>query len=295
MDNVNAVFFMGNGVMQTFKMDSWKGMIEKVAHKYHLGTAEIKAIEKLPANMQIIAATKDHVDDAMKEFADDLRKLEYSTEMQKFICNQVLTLPVSDIITTNYTYEIEKSISPQYSTTPGNRARKTIMRGNRRENQFMVYRYNQIDEKRIWHIHGEACTVSGIVMGNYYYGKLLHTIQEYIAKRMGYLHICQKESKEIKEANWIDLFLTKDVYVMGFGMDLSEIDFWWLACCKRRNFPETNIYVYEPNLAKDNVKRIMAETYGIKLMCPDERVGNGEFLKFYEDVLARIRKIEGTK
>ena len=28
--------------------------------------------------------------------------------------------------------------------------------------------------------------------------------------------------------SWVDLFLTRNVHILGFGLDFSELDIWWL-------------------------------------------------------------------
>lgn len=277
--------------MRTFNSDSWDDVINRTAKKYELTEAEHEGMKKLPYNMQIIAATKDSVDKEMQHFGKEIQQWENSDQLSSFIQDYILSIPVTDIITTNYSYEIEKTIKPNYSISYANSARKKIKDGSKRQKQFMIYRYNQLQNSpRIWHIHGEACTPSTITMGGYYYGKLLYTIQEYISHRMRYLRASQNEGFEIQNVNWIDLFLTRDVYTLGYGIDLSEIDFWWLVCFKKRNFPDTKIYVYEPNLEKSNEKRLMAEVYGIELMTPDKVVQNGEYSNYLQHVAREIKE-----
>lgn len=287
--NDKPILWLGNGLNRTFEGDSWEKIIRQVCHKNKNPMIVHENIKKIPYNLQIVAATDDCIDVQMKELAEKMRNTEFSDELYKFIRENLLSLPFEDIITTNYTYELEKTLDLNYSTHYSNRARKKIIDGNTRQNQFMIYRYNELAQKKIWHIHGEACTPSSVIMGNYYYGKLLYTIQEYLSKRMGVLKHCYKENLAIKNPNYIDLFLTRDVYVAGFGLDFSEVDFWWLVCCKKRNFPDTNIYIYEPNLSEDNPRKIVGESYGISFR-ESQSVNKGEYKKYWERIVDQMRR-----
>ena len=288
----NSVLWIGNGLNRTFKGDSWKEIIKNICHKNKNASICPENIYPLPYNLQIVAASEDCVDAEMNKLAETMRDSEISDDMCTFIRENLLTIPIDNIITTNYTYELEKTINPSYSTHFSNRARKKVIDGNERQNQFMIYRYNEVGDKKIWHIHGEACTPSTVIMGQYYYGKLVFTIQEYLSHRMGVLKHCYKNNIDIKNPSYIDLFLTKDVYVMGFGMDFSEIDFWWLACCKKRNFPETKIYVYEPDVSKVDAKRLVGEAYGIQFVGP-QSVDSGEdgYKKYWKEITDELKEL----
>jgi hypothetical protein len=90
--------------------------------------------------------------------------------------------------------------------------------------------------------------------------------------------------------SWIDLFLTHDVYIAGFGMNLCEMDFWWLVCCKKRNFPETKIYVYEAGLKDDAIKMI-ADCYDINFIGP--ALEGEDYQKYWKDITSDL--FERTK
>ena len=84
----------------------------------------------------------------------------------------------------------------------------------------------------LWHIHGE-CTVSrGVVLGHDRYGRLLSRIEK-LCDSQNYFAISKKpENVYIK--SWAELFLYGDIYIVGFGFDLSEFDLWWLMKRKQR-------------------------------------------------------------
>ncbi|MNY09062.1 hypothetical protein D3C86_1419540 [compost metagenome] len=40
---------------------------------------------------------------------------------------------------------------------------------------------------------------------------------------------------QINYQSWIDLFFTKDIYILGLGLDYVESDLWWLITYRARN------------------------------------------------------------
>ena len=45
-------------------------------------------------------------------------------------------------------------------------------------------------------------------------------------------------SNDIQIHSWIDLFFTTNVHIIGFGLDYSEQDIWWILNKRKR-------YMYE--------------------------------------------------
>lgn len=284
-ENSKPVLWLGNGINRSFNGDSWENMIE-AAIKDSGCRYSYEQISKLPATMQIVAATNDDVSGQMKAIAESIRKQEISEEYKCFIKKYLASNMFDTLLTTNYSYELELSFIQNYSLSANNSKRRKTIEGNKRENQLMLYRYNSVG-KEIWHIHGEACTPSTMTMGHYNYGYIISLVSDYISKNMPYWNACINAKKKIRVKSWVDYFLICDVYTIGFGMDLSEQDFWWLVCAKKRNFPETKIYVYEPNMIGKKEK-IMMDAYGIIHKNPNEIVEKDEYKKYYERVAKEL-------
>lgn len=77
-----------------------------------------------------------------------------------------------------------------------------------------------------------------MIVGSYYYGK---NVKRCVGRLDGYADEKQKENGKEREfkrnikdgrvqriGSWIDAFVLGDVYILGFGMDFSEADLWWL-------------------------------------------------------------------
>ena len=284
LSKTNPVLWLGNGVNRTFQGDSWEEIVETELKKCDVDV-KYNDIKNLPVNMQIVVATNDNVDTEMKALAVKINELCDNQQLMEYMNKYLLDIDVSTIITTNYSYEIECAIDGNYSFSPLNSSRKTTKQVTKTERNSMLFNYNHLmhkgHEKNIWHIHGETCIPNSMIMGSYYYGKLLYRIQDYIRKRMCVLKPAYKNKEEIIPQSWIDYFLLCDVYVMGFGMDMSEIDFWWLVCCKKRNFPDTKVYVCESNISENMAKQKLLEAYAVYVSTDTFEKNNDNFKKYY--------------
>lgn len=283
MGKNNRVLFAGNGLaMRIGISNQWNDIIEKCREKYN-PALDSEYLRKLPNNMQIVAATHDNVDGAMAELCRNFKGISLDEE-QKTFAKIILELPFDRIITTNYTYELERAVCDNKSFCC-----KYHEEIKRRKSDMTLFGYIPVKigekEKQIWHAHGHSCAPSTVIMGHYFYGKLLSRIQRYIPNMMKGWHTSEKLGREFEIRSWVDSFMTDDVYMVGFGMDLCEADIWWLACCKKRHFPNSKIFFYVPkwDLPQDDPRRILMDTYGIiirEISCPEK-----DYTAFYEMIL----------
>lgn len=66
---------LGNGINRLFEENSWKEIIEKELEKSE-SIYKYSDIENMPATMQIVVATNDHVDKRMEGLASELLNYE---------------------------------------------------------------------------------------------------------------------------------------------------------------------------------------------------------------------------
>lgn len=296
--NENSVLLIGNGINRAFAKEefepqegnwdfenlSWENIIRQIACN-HSKDDRIKEILKLPASMQVIAATGDCVKEDMKQVAESLVKRENPLALSK-LCRMILDVPFKHVLTTNYSFELEQAAGVR----PGKQAcygirQHTKQELSKREEKLRLYTYSKLSDKKwVWHIHGDVSTPDSVVMGHYYYGKLLREIQNRVS---GLMKVTPGERVK-QETSWVDLFLTRDVYVLGFGFYLSEIDLWWLVGCKKRHFPDSHIYFYCPEGSIKSDVRLMMDAYEIKI-CDHIKLKGKQYSKFYEEALFDIR------
>lgn len=280
--NNKRILFVGNGIAQRIKIsEKWDTIISDTAANYGTTTSH-DILKKLPYNMQIVAASGDNVDKAMIGLCEKMKAIILDDEQKAFI-RRVLELPFDFILTTNYTYELERAVSDNKMF----RYHYPFDFKHSR-NDITLFGYIPVNvggsEKKIWHIHGHACAPNSVIMGHYFYGKLISRIQTYISQMLRGWHASEKNGRDFEIRCWVDCFMTSDVYMVGFGMDLCEADIWWLACCKKRHFPDKKIFYYVPEweLSADDPKCILMNAYGIvirEIRCPQN-----DYNAFYDEI-----------
>ncbi len=102
-----SVLFVGNGINRSFHGESWEELIRDAMEKAEI-PYDFSEIQDMPAPMQIVLATGDHVEQEMTDISLRLSKRQISQDQRAFL-EELLDLPVSTILTTNYTYELEQA------------------------------------------------------------------------------------------------------------------------------------------------------------------------------------------
>ncbi len=286
------VLLLGNGINRAFEQKSWSELLKGIT-TIELDEKERVQIDKMPYPLQPIVLTEDLVDEKLDEIATSLMDVNL-TEEQGEVLRQIVDLKFDAILTTNYTYEIEKAIEPKFSCKlkANSKYRNFSKKGNKIEEQLGIYKYMKVSkvntDYRIWHIHGEAARPSSMILGHYYYGKLLSKIQQYISTFMTRYKGCEKHGNGFIPHSWIDYFMLGNVYVVGMGLDFSEMDLWWLINCKKRNMKnQGKIYFYEANLDKEDklATKMLAETYGMEVIT--EKVKDN-YSSYYKKVISKL-------
>lgn len=298
---VPQVLFLGNGLIRSFGGKSWDNLIKLIAVRDDLP-------EKLscPFPLQAILATNDHISAATKQYSREFWG-EVGPELQRQL-QALISLQFDDIITTNYSYEIEsaalgkKSVSDNYlsKTCRNQEAGKNV------EPKYLLQSCQEIPygehNNRIWHIHGEARKPNSMILGHYYYAFLLHRIMDYVDKNSRYYAYRQQNGKNQQIQSWLDSFILGDVYILGFGMDFSELDIWWLLNRKKRETAvHGKVIYYEPGGDDFNEKAELLKLLGVEIIhcgvntpkgTPEEKnIAYREFyLKAIQDIGNRVTR-----
>lgn len=291
---MSDVIFVGNGINRAFQGDSWQNIVENVVKEYS-PPYTYNEIKELPFSMQIVAASKDNVNKAMKDIVTKSLAESRISDEQKAFLESLLSIQVKNIITANYSFELEQAagITPKcYDYRKRRRYTMDLPKSTVRPRIDCFYDIEEFD-KQIWHIHGDICKTSGVIMGHYYYEKLIKEIEDYIPNFMRRYNSFSGDKKDFRYHSWVDAFLVDDVYMFGFGMDFSESDIWWLICCKKRHFPNSRVCLYQPSEDLSGEQKIMLEAYNVNIMNIDF---NGEYKEFYKAVVTDIAdRIKGEK
>lgn len=275
-----SVLLLGNGINRAYGFLSWSELLNKISDQKDL------KLEGVPAPLQAIILTNDNVDTKLKEIAVELVGARAPMDEEDLL-RQIAKLPYDAILTANYTYELEKAIYSKFCLTPGkaSKYRQVSVRDAKpfvRDNLFTYFNLPGYNTP-IWHIHGEAGKVKTMILGHYYYGKMLSNMDSYLSDVIRRYKISQSLGKDFECKSWIDYFLIGNVTIMALGMDFAELDLWWLINAKKRNFPNTKITFYKPDITDDQV--LLANTYGIDVI--KERLDNG-YRSYYEKLVTTL-------
>lgn len=228
------VLLLGNGAVMGRDGLNWYGFLDSISER-----PEEKAKElQMPMPLRAIYLTNDTIDAKLKEnrgkFFGQLRDPEIRERLLR-----LLRLGFDEILTTNYSYELELAALGVETVTEGSlrRMSRSINPGERAEARYLLSTCNVISaegaQHRIWHIHGEARKPDSMILGHYYYGSLLKQMLTYMDSR-GKDYRALRKGGAFTARSWLDAFVLGDVYILGQGMGFSEIDLWWLLNRKKR-------------------------------------------------------------
>lgn len=208
------------------------------------------------------------------------------------------SLGVTNILTTNYDYNIEHA--------SGHTMEDAWLA---RETTFSLFRRAQINDQYVWHVHGELKRPNSITLGYDHYVSYLSELKKYLAyqtttrttpikcaiKTRG-----KRFDRGDEPYSWADVFLSHDVHIVGLGLDYTEIDIWWLICYKERlrdtNFKwlgKTYYYYFQsPSkksdpVSKETVRLSLLESMGVEVV--PVVVNNNDYQKAHQRLIKGLK------
>lgn len=298
----NTVIF-GNGINRlSDKNISWNHLLDVIKGPRKFNDA------LLPNTMiyeRIILERPDTHDDVLYDEFEV--KKEISTLMQSIeknnIYSELYKLNFQNYLTTNYDYAFIDSILGlsgvnlpiyEYST----------------EDVYSIRRLKRISNtsqkvKHFWQIHGEIRKPATIMLGLDHYCGSIGKIDSYIKGWYRYV----KEGKPIEEpsietkfskgkfnnSSWVELFFTTNIHVIGFSLDYSEIDLWWIinkrARLKRNKSLEKKInnkIVFYCNSIDDQKKGLL-ESLDIEVQIDELSDGDTKYIDYYRKLIRQFK------
>jgi len=287
------VLLLGNGINRLSQDYSWENLLEDLiaclGKKHTIQFREEKPFTLLYEEIYLRARKSSgkkeiRLKEKIAELVRNLKANEFHTKL--------LNIGVRHIITSNYDYNLEKS-SMDYNGKNANLLKET---------KYNLFRRREANNIYIWHIHGEAEVPNSITLGLEHYVGYLQKMRNYLTDK---IISKQKEgnkeiSSPIKENlldfeksngiySCVDLFIKNNVHIIGFSLDYTEIDLWWLIIYKERIRHEKNlgrigktIYYsfYNKNLKpSEEAKLSLLESYGVIIRSQNVR---GDYKKAYE-------------
>lgn len=235
---------LGNGLNRCKNATkSWNELLGDLSKDY-----KVEVNEELQKNLYTFFYERIILSSGQKDSPDGKEekiKMDIAKEMKKVepsdLYDFLIHLKVSHYITTNYDYCIEKMLEKKtYRKRSAENSEKTysIRRG-------VGYEKSEGKLKFVWHVHGEVDYPKSIMLGLDHYCGAISKMDAYMKGRYSFI----KNGKEIKIASiisklkgkseydhlsWLELFFTSNIHILGFGLDYSETDFWWILNWRAR-------------------------------------------------------------
>ncbi len=285
-----AALLIGNDINSVTGGDSWQNLLTKLIRQ---SGQEIDPNNK-PFPLlyeEIYLRSKHRIERELKnQIAQQMLRLE-----PNIIHEQLLSLPIKDILTTNYDLTLEKSLMPS--------PERLSNQGLVRETLFNLFRHYQLDQRNFWHIHGVATTPGSIILGYEHYSGYLQHMRNYVVSGTGNTYK-NRQFKALRRRllkadhrsdSWLDLFFSKDIYILGLQLDFSEIDLWWLITYRAREIrlnpgicKNRLVYYCPAAFSKQSSKLQLMQANGIEIrLLPDYLENKGSY---YQHVLNDLNK-----
>ena len=196
----------------------------------------------------------------IRAFSDKLSSnVDYSLNK---LGNLLYAQNINNIITTNYDNGIEHILQDAcgyHEEMPEKLVQEKIYNIRTYKSFYNVVTGHKV---KLWKIHGDLDRIKSITLGFDQYCGALSKLENYVKGSYISTHgetptICNthmlekcKHPELFDNISWVELFFNSNVYIIGFGLDFSEIDIWWLLNKRTRfmlEIPEIRnsiIYLY---------------------------------------------------
>jgi len=317
----DTILLIGNGPNRLSTDDySWKSIINQLSHlagkTIDFGNKPLPLVFEELVLIGIFRELKFHKKRYQSMIEINLRNHLASlikTLKSNSVHSRMINIGFRHILTTNYDYCFENSALNKNNeqTIPA-----WIENHLYQEKKYSLFRRNLIHTVNgdifVWHIHGEANIPRSLILGyDQYVNHLNHLInylsvpnkQKRLDKQELYSPFLQHNTNYENSGSpysWIDLFLNRDLHIVGLSLDYSEIALWWLLSFKARmyvknfyvknNIPigKTYYYVLYDNLGEIDQQKIhLLESMGVKII--NINIDRG-FEKGYHSLMSELKR-----
>lgn len=301
------ILLIGNGLEYSSGQKSWGELLDHltVADAIPLTWEQRDAIP-FPMLYQLLSThapapsclSAQQIREEEQRLAEGIRALHHATNAW---LDALPGLEADHIMTTNYSYCLEKAFFPRLDFTKSYARTKMRLRLSSDGKQEREYKLHSCylaksgsRKTGLWHIHGECAVPKGIVLSYDRYGRLLHRIEDVCSHQYYPGKADQVLMKDF--ASWPELFLYGDVYILGLGMEFNEFDLWWLLRRKQReHYADGRVYFYErrPENGFQSSKHLMLQANGVTLCdagCTEQDSYGCFYTAALEDIRTRIKQ-----
>lgn len=296
---MEKTLLIGNGINNVFEKDehSWENILKRIADISDeiININKEKPFPLLYEEIYLKVLNNNGLKeyDLKSKIANIISEIEHNR-----IHEELINLNITNYITTNYDYTLQKSISKGIPLNEQLRNRGVV-----KENKYSIFRHNIVENKKFWQVHGELNLPKTINLGFEHYGGQLQHIRNYISSGTNYksnlidsqpLRKRIKEKKVLNETSWIDLMFTHEIHIVGLSLGYMETDLWFLLTNRARFYSENpflkknKIIYYCPSKYKDHNKKEIMNSNGIEV-----KYINKVKEEFYSEVIKEVKKSKG--
>ncbi|QXN83106.1 SIR2 family protein [Salmonella enterica subsp. diarizonae] len=233
---------VGNGINNLTEGYSWDDVLRSLSKEYAININTLGKPFPLVYEEIYFKILKR---DGNKNTESDIKDF-ISEKIRAIIPNDIhramVGLNCKNIMTTNYDLAFENAIIEHLGPKAFNNE------GKIKEQRYNVFRHHILDNKKIWHIHGDINVPNSITLGYEHYSGHLQSMRNYTTTGSHYKKKKDFDQKPLTsrlktltaEHSWIDSFFLRNVYIIGLTLDFVEIDLWWLL-----TFRESNKYLHK--------------------------------------------------
>lgn len=220
---MKAALLIGNGLNRCYENDfpdiSWSSLLDAIAktHNVYFDNSNSFPLEFECLVNSIAQSIGESSDTVIQEVKEQIAaKVEKLTPKEGSIHHRYMALPISEVMTTNYDYMLERAHCADAKISKGSPAPK-----------FSMKRNTTINGKRFHHIHGEALAATTLCLGYEHYAGYLAAIQNYVKNDLDIKETLFKQPLS-DGISWLNLIFTHDIHIVGLTLGVCEIDLWWL-------------------------------------------------------------------
>ncbi|WP_016777208.1 SIR2 family protein [Anaerophaga thermohalophila] len=288
---MNKTILVGNDINNINNSTSWNNLLNEIIKTCgnNNSISKDKPFPILYEEIFLKGVKKNNIDEyyLKTEIAKIVDKIEPNE-----IHEELIKLNVTNYITTNYDYVLEKVLIGDKPT------HEIKNNGIIKETKYSVFRHNNTNRKKFWHIHGENNIPNSITLGFEHYGGQLQQFRNYTVTGTNYknkklnsnsLHRRIREN-DLNNQSWIDLMFLDEIHILGLGLGFEETDIWWLLTNRvrfqneRTGNRKNRIIYYSPSECKTQSKEDIMRAYDIELKYINEK----DKLSYYKKAIKII-------
>ena len=290
----NTLFF-GNGLNRISKQSvSWDSLLDRLKGDQDFSSKTLPytmVYERIFIQGPVVEGAGIDELQVKCQIADALK-----AQGGNFIYDKVVSMDFDNYLTTNYDYAIEEALIGK----PDRKSTEDVY-SVRRKRTYET----DVGVKTLWNVHGQVEHPKSIMLGMDHYCGAVGKIGSYI--KGTYEHVSdgvirpvasmreKLESGVFCNTSWIDLFFSSNVHIVGFSLDFSEIDIWWLLNKRARfaaELPVMNKIFFYTDRVEVCEKTELLSSFGVQVVVTSLK--NDGFPEMYRRVIKKMERTMGA-